>query len=249
MCHLTAATAQTTTPAAPPSQPQPCFDPEMIHALIKQLGSRKRPRKQVRFDVVDNDADAAVAAVVDVESSSSSSSSSSTQQPNMNKKKIITTEGFLSNDEVEATWYQPNEIAKFKLEAKCHIIGHESTIGKEYRGFERYTLERAQHKLLAIRCTLLAYQKGYTEENIKHISKKGSSWFQKCAFVQACHDYCDVHQPHMKHLLPDTPQNDNPFGSLLKDTTSDSSNNKRCNDSFIMSSEEEGERSVRRRIH
>ena len=227
MCHLTA----TTTTQAP--QHSRVMDPEMIHALIKQLG-RKRPRKQVRF-VVDDDA---------AESSSSSSSTTTTTTTPKKEKK---TEGFLSADEVEATWYQKKEIAKFKLEAKCHITGHESVIGKESRGFERYTLERAQHKALAIRVTLLAFRKGYTPENLKNVAKQGSSWFQKCAFVQACHDYCDAHQPHMKHLIPETPKNDNPFGSFLKDSTNNG-DNKRCNDSII--SEEEGEqRSVRRRIH
>ena len=189
------------------------LEPQLIDELFNQVGT-KRPRKEVRF-IVD-----------DAESSSSSCDS---------KK----TEGFLSLEETEATWYNSSDIAQFKLEAKYHITGNACVLGKESRGFERYTLERAQNKLLAIRCTLLAVKKGFDEENIMMVAKKGSSWFEKCAFLQACHDYCDAHQPDMKHLVPETPKYDAPFASFMK--------NKRCHDGEGQRHEQELRR-VRRRV-
>ena len=100
-------------------------------------------------------------------------------------------------------------------------------------------MERAQNKVLAIRCTLLAVKKGFDEENIMMVAKKGSSWFEKCAFLQACHDYCDAHQPDMKHLVPETPKYDAPFASFMK--------NKRCHDGQSQQHEQESRR-VRRRV-
>jgi hypothetical protein len=108
----------------------------------------------------------------------------------------------VSTQEVETMWYQPKELHGFKLQVRDHILGIQ--ISEEQRGLERYTIERSRNKQLGIKCTVLAYKKGMSEESISQVSRKCSSWFQKRAFVQAFQDYCEVYHPEMVGVVPQT---------------------------------------------
>ena len=111
----------------------------------------------------------------------------------------------VSTEELEIMWYQPKELHRFKLQVRDHILAIQ--ISEEKRGLERYTIERSRNKQLGIKCTVLAYKKGISEESSLSLliaAKKCSSWFQKRAFVQAFEDFCEVYQPEMVGLLPQT---------------------------------------------
>jgi hypothetical protein len=108
----------------------------------------------------------------------------------------------VSTEELDTMWYQPKELHRLKLQMRDHILAIQ--ISEEKRGLERYTIERSRNKQLGIRCTVLAYKKGMSEESISHVSKKCSSWFHKRAFVQAFQDYCEVYHPEMIGLVPQT---------------------------------------------
>lgn len=108
----------------------------------------------------------------------------------------------VSTEELEIMWYQPKELHRFKLQVRDHILAIQ--ISEEKRGLERYTIERSRNKQLGIKCTVLAYKKGMSEESISLVAKKCSSWFQKRAFVQAFQDYCEVYHPEMVGLVPQT---------------------------------------------
>ena len=112
-------------------------------------------------------------------------------------------ESVLSTEELESMWYQPKELHRFKRQVRDHILAIH-IISEETRGLERYTIERSRNKQLGIKCTVLAYKKGMSEESISLVAKKCSSWFQKRAFVQAFQDYCEVYHPEMVGLVPQT---------------------------------------------
>jgi hypothetical protein len=129
----------------------------------------------------------------------------------------------VSPEELETMWYQPKELHCFKLQVRDHILAISPS--EEKRGLERYTLERSKNKQLAIKCTVLAYKKNMSEESIASVAKKCSSWFQKRAFLQACHDYFEVYHPEMVSLVPPT-SNTPPKLEFLGGTTP-SQHNKR----------------------
>jgi hypothetical protein len=147
---------------------------------------------------------------------------------------IMAVQDEISFEEHCARWYQATDLAHFKLQAKDHIISRDNNnngnnsdlqgnavpvVEEEEttsRGYERYTIERAQNKAVAVKCTLIACRKGLNAEAISLVARKGSEWFEKCAFAQACEDYCDAYQPQLKHLLPKQPSCNSPFAKFLQ---------------------------------
>jgi hypothetical protein len=167
-----------------------------INQLVKRIGM-KRPRQQVRF------------------------AQAST---------ILAVQDEISSEEHFARWYQATDLAYFKIQAKDHITSRDnrsssnsqgcSPVDDEEettsRGYERYTIERSQNKAVAVKCTLIACRKGLNAEAISLVARKGSEWFERCAFAQACEDYCDAYQPQLKHLLPKQPSCNSPFAKFLQ---------------------------------
>ena len=132
-------------------------------------------------------------------------------------------ESVLSTEELESMWYQPKELHRFKRQVRDHILAIH-IISEETRGLKRYTIERSRNKQLGIKCTVLAYKKGMSEESSLPLliaAKKCSSWFQKRALVQAFQDFCEVYHPEMVGLV--VPQTSNTPPKLDFGT----SNNKR----------------------
>jgi hypothetical protein len=105
----------------------------------------------------------------------------------------------VSQEEIQCMWYQRTDLALFKLEARDYILG--TNTKTETRGFERYNVERARNKHLAIKCVLLATQKGMHEDQVGAIAHRCSEWSKNEAFKLGCQDYCVVYQPHMVGLL------------------------------------------------
>jgi hypothetical protein len=108
--------------------------------------------------------------------------------------------------EVKNSWYQRTELASFKLEARDYILGATTKGAQvETRGFERYSVERAQNKQITKHCTLLAYKKGMSEDEISSVARACSSWAQNEAFKLACKDFCEVYHPELIGLISEMP--------------------------------------------
>jgi hypothetical protein len=105
----------------------------------------------------------------------------------------------VSQEEIQCMWYQRTDLALFKLEARDYILG--TNTKTETRGFELYNVERDMNKHLAIKCVLLATQKGMRDDQVAAIAHRRSEWSKNEAFKLGCQDYCVVYQPHMVGLL------------------------------------------------
>jgi hypothetical protein len=108
-------------------------------------------------------------------------------------------------EELQNMWYQRTELNRFKLDARDFILGYANENNYETRGFERYNVERAKNKSLAIQCTLTAIKKGMKEEEVALIAQTCAEWSLDQAFKLACKDYCEVYHPDMVGLLSDLP--------------------------------------------
>ena len=95
------------------------------------------------------------------------------------------------------SWYDQDELTAFRAEAK-----QIAKSGIKVRGLEHCTPQRQRHRRLSIRCTLSAYRRGMDERNVAVVAQRCSEWNTEIAFVQACHDYCDIYQPAMKAAVP-----------------------------------------------
>lgn len=144
-----------------------------------KAGLLKRPRPSLRFsetvDTVEIDAIAPAKEQGEVSSSTDHDNSSS-------------------------RWYGRSDLAVFKQQAQDHLLNRSVT--EETRGYERYTLERATSKKLAIRCTILAYRKQMSQEAVASVASKCSQRFVVSAFEQGCKDFAVVYHPELLHLIP-----------------------------------------------
>jgi len=126
----------------------------------------------------------------------------------------------LSPEEVQNIWYQREELAFFKLAARKYLFGIDRE-EEESRGFEHYDdLERAREKALAIKCVLLAQDKGMKQDNLATIAQRCSESAVEGAFVAGCQDYCEVYQPHMASFLSSTMGNSCKRQSQTDETSS-----------------------------
>ena len=101
-------------------------------------------------------------------------------------------------EELRQNWYDQDELASFRAEAK-----ELAKSGIKVRGLEHCAPQRQKHRRLSIKCTLSAYRRGMDERNVSVVAQRCSEWNTEIAFVQACHDYCDSYQPAMKAALPE----------------------------------------------
>ena len=108
-------------------------------------------------------------------------------------------------EELQNMWYQRTELALFKLDARDYILGVANANNYETRGFERYNVERAKNKSLAIQCTLMAVKKGMKEEEVALIAQRCAERFRNQAFKLACKDFCEVYHPSKVGLLSNLP--------------------------------------------
>jgi len=111
--------------------------------------------------------------------------------------------GPLAFEDVKDLWYNRNELTTFKSRAKQVISQSESTATDlELRGLEHCTADRQKHKFMSIRCTISAARRGLGEEHVASISQRCTAWNQQNAFLQGCHDYCNVYKPAMASSIP-----------------------------------------------
>jgi hypothetical protein len=110
-----------------------------------------------------------------------------------------------SPQNADRLWYQPAEIISFKQEARKLVKASRSNLFHSddmMRGLESCTLERQLNRHKTIQCILSAHKKGMKPDDTAKIAKICAAWSEEVAFVQACHDYCNVYQPTMKGQLP-----------------------------------------------
>ncbi|CAJ1960622.1 unnamed protein product [Cylindrotheca closterium] len=112
--------------------------------------------------------------------------------------------GPLPFDEVKELWYNRTELITFKSKAKQVISQSGLTVADpELRGLEHCTADRQKHKFMSIRCTISAARRGLGEEHVASISQRCTAWNQQNAFLQGCHDYCNVYKPAMASSIPE----------------------------------------------
>ncbi|KAL3940182.1 MAG: hypothetical protein SGBAC_005228 [Bacillariaceae sp.] len=119
-----------------------------------------------------------------------------------------TSPGPLAFEEVKDLWYNRTELTTFKSRAK-QVVSSQSSEDfltnadlEELRGLEHCTAERQKHKFMSIRCTISAAKRGLGEEHVASISQRCTAWNQQNAFLQGCHDYCNVYKPSMASSIP-----------------------------------------------
>jgi hypothetical protein len=111
-----------------------------------------------------------------------------------------------SAEEAKHVWYGASELMSFRREGRDVALslrkGVVAATPGEYRGFENTAPHRQRQRYLSIRCTLSAHRKGLSTEDTATVAQKCNEWSNELAFVQACHDYADVYQPHMTGMIP-----------------------------------------------
>jgi hypothetical protein len=95
-----------------------------------------------------------------------------------------------SDRDQQSFWYQQREIVAFKKQARKNFKSHGGT------------LQRQLHRHKSIQCTLSAYKKGMSIENIAKVARACAKWSREIAFMQACHDYADAYQPQLTKTIP-----------------------------------------------
>jgi hypothetical protein len=146
-------------------------------------------------------------------------------QPSMNvnrgshqRNSVKPWEGGLTEDHCHELWYQKQELATIKHEAKVVIANRNKILKKKttnvsseeresWVGLERFSKQRGMWKKSGLRCILLAQRQmdGFDaqitdnilskEEYIRDISLKCTAWSRDAAQKQGFHDYCAVHDP------------------------------------------------------
>lgn len=123
-----------------------------------------------------------------------------------------------TENDTNALWYNRQALAAFKTEAKQQFMVHQLYRihgGQDsLRGLENCTVQRQYWRHRTIQATLSAHKKGMNGLDIAAVSRKCTTWNEEIAFVQACHDYCEVYQPEM--ILPQVPVNPPRFPFELK---------------------------------
>lgn len=112
--------------------------------------------------------------------------------------------GPLEKEELKTLWYDRKEISNFKIQARQLVLAccknkrklQRSEIN-ELRGLESCTVERQLHRHRSIQCTLSAYKRGMSTEDVSRIYESCTEWNVEIAWVQACHDYCNIYRPEM----------------------------------------------------
>lgn len=117
------------------------------------------------------------------------------------------TPGPLSFEEVKDLWYDRSELMAFKSLARKAVSeskqANDLSITLELRGLEYCTVERQKHKFMSIRCTVSASsRRGLQPDQLASIAKRCTTWNQQNAFLQGCHDYCNVYNPAMASCIP-----------------------------------------------
>jgi hypothetical protein len=112
-----------------------------------------------------------------------------------------------SDEEAKNIWYGALELIAFRSEGRDVAFSYRRGVAADspdqYRGFESTAHNRQRQRLLSIRCTLSAHRKGLSLEDTATVAQKCNEWSNQLAFVQACHDFADVYQPHMTCMIPD----------------------------------------------
>ena len=99
----------------------------------------------------------------------------------------------LTPKEVQTSWYQREELAVLRLQARNYALGINRE-QEEPRGFEKYeTIEKHQEKVLAIKCVMLAIQKGMKQDEVATIAQRCSANAVQNAFWLAFQDYCHAY--------------------------------------------------------
>jgi hypothetical protein len=158
---------------------------KILPALKVKVG-RKRPLRSLRFSE-------SVATI------QTARASSSFHNHDNNDVMIVSSVGDNSTN-TSSQWYKRSDLAEFKREARDHLLRR--SVSDETRGYERYSLERATNKKVAIRCILLAYQNKMGQEAVASIASQCSEGFVVSAFEQGCKDYCEAYHPDLIHLVP-----------------------------------------------
>lgn len=131
----------------------------------------------------------------------------------------------LSPEECNERWYQSNELAVMKLEAKTILQNRHRQPNEKLIGLERFTRQRAAWKKSAIRYVLMAQNfarsKDETpermEDTIHKVSLRCTEWARNRAEKQGFEDYCAVHDP-LASLFSDSLENYNEmFFGVSKD--------------------------------
>jgi hypothetical protein len=129
----------------------------------------------------------------------------------------------LTEEDCEALWYQPEEVAAFKAGIRylvLHYAGSRSSMSHgddvEMRGLERYSLERSTYKKSAIYYVLMAQKKSKGNPKvIRTVSKRCTGWAQELALHQGFEDFCAVYDPLETLLGSEGDQHSNYNDSLF----------------------------------
>jgi len=126
--------------------------------------------------------------------------------------------GELTEDHCHELWYQKDELATIKHDAKVVIANRNKILKKKttnvsseeresWVGLERFSKQRGMWKKSGLRCILMAQRQmdGFDaqitdnilskEEYIRNISLKCTAWSRDAAQKQGFHAYCAVHDP------------------------------------------------------
>jgi hypothetical protein len=110
----------------------------------------------------------------------------------------------LTEEDCEALWYQPEEVAAFKADIRYLIMYYAESRSSctshdeddDMRGLERYNLERSTYKKSAIYYVLMAQKKSKGNPKvIRMVSKRCTGWAQELALHQGFEDFCAVYDP------------------------------------------------------
>jgi hypothetical protein len=101
----------------------------------------------------------------------------------------------LTREIVKELWYQPEEIASMKAEAKYYILHRKESTPDEVCGLDRFTSQRALWKRSSIQYVLMSQRQNKGNEFVRRVSQRCSGWFREKAREQAFRDYCAVHDP------------------------------------------------------
>jgi hypothetical protein len=120
----------------------------------------------------------------------------------------------LTTEERHDLWYHPADLVGFKNEARdlSRRIRKNSLPEKECsRGLEhRISVERQKNKYLAIRAILKAQDRHHPEQ-LARIASRCTAWAKEVALLAGYQDYYHAYNPALAHLVPTTPQMQQPI--------------------------------------
>ena len=120
----------------------------------------------------------------------------------------------LSKEERSKLWYHQDDLIGFKNEARnlSRKIRTNSLGDKECdRGLEhRISIERQKNKCLAIRAILKAQDRHHPEQ-LARIASRCTAWAKEVALLAGHQDYYQAYNPGLAHLVPTTPQMQQPI--------------------------------------